>query len=109
MALFARDSSNFLVINGDHQKVLSLKILYLFFNFIYNFLSRLQIKRYPLRRIKFSDIQLKQIITSNSKISPARLLSEAFWLNLKYDKISIILNHDIRIIDLGCGGGNFQN
>jgi len=108
MTLFSKDSSNFLVINGDHQKVLILKILYFLFNFIYNFLSRLQIKRYSFRRIKFSNIQLKQIITSNIKISPARLLSEAFWLNLKYDKISMILNRDIRIIDLGCGRGRLS-
>jgi SAM-dependent methyltransferase len=106
--LFSKDSSNFLVINGDNQKVLILKILYLLFNFIHNSFSRLRLRQYPIRRINFSNEQLKEIITSNIKISPARLLSEAFWINLKYDKISIFLKHKIRIMDLGCGAGKLS-
>jgi SAM-dependent methyltransferase len=108
MPIFSNNSSNFLVINGDNQKSLKLKILYLILNFIYNSLSRLQPKRYQIRHIKFSKDQIRNIIISNRKISPARILSEAFWLNLKYDEISKILKRDIRILDLGCGTGKLS-
>ena len=42
---------------------------------------------------------------SSKQSSPARFLSDLFWMHQDWDLINNLLNHQIRAVDIGCGTG----
>ncbi len=101
-------SSSFNWLNGDFPLSKINKIFWLVNNIIHNVLpyktdNNLAIKNLPFN---YSDISLN-IKEREIKGSPARALSDLFWINFPWKLLSDDLAEKLSIIEIGCGTGKY--
>jgi SAM-dependent methyltransferase len=93
-------------INADSGLALFGKIFWVIFNFINNLFPTLQVDP-RLNRTTIKEIDYEFINNNIDKLwSPSRLIGNYFWsLTLPWNDISLLLNKEANILEIGCGSG----
>ena len=88
------------MINGDNKLSIIKRMLY----FIQCMINHKKGSNFHIKILN-PKLSIKNI--KINKLSPSRLLCDAFWNTLDFKKLSKQLDAKLNIIDLGCGNGNY--
>lgn len=109
ITLFSEDSTSLHTLNGEDKSFFGLFLSRLFY-FPFNRLNNLFPIHFVDPHLKISLFRTDQVSAQFNELdikgSPARKLSDLFWMNLEWNKINSMLN-GIHLMDLGCGSGNY--
>jgi hypothetical protein len=94
-------------LNADRGLSKIERIMWMFYNFINNRIPRHNIDE----NIAIGNFNVKDLDRNWHKIdavsSPARRLSDFFWLQLPWQQIAKELGGEVRAIEIGCGSGRY--
>jgi len=107
--MFTKSSSSFHTINSDFQLSAVDKLLYFIFNtinFFWDFKhpkGSVSIEKFVFRKAK------DQTFEDVGGTSVTRFLCNSFWNSIDYNYLKKTLGSELRVVDVGCGSGNYSN
>lgn len=94
-------------LNADRGLSFIQKILWLVFNFKNNRMPSINLDQgLKLKAMTYNDNMIFWSSTDTTS-SPARYLSDSFWLSLPWQEIAKELNYSARVMEVGCGNGRY--